>query len=159
MVRFSYTNFVAEIQSHVGLTWKVYSVANQWVNITNYKLMYWRNIPGISLGSQRRLDFPTNLLQNQSPNCNLSAVIRISSARRVCSCRTVNRTNHPGRSRNGSWSWTGLGLWVIFEWFTGPKPSTSSESLMRILIDFLRNKLYGSSIQVLGPVHMKLSGT
>ena len=37
---------VTETQLHVGLTWnKAYSVANQWVDTINYKLIYWRNIP------------------------------------------------------------------------------------------------------------------
>jgi len=37
---------VAETQSHVGLTWnKVYSVANKWVDTTNYKSYILKNIP------------------------------------------------------------------------------------------------------------------
>ena len=40
---------VAETQLHVGLTWnKVYSVANQWVDTTNYKSYILKNIPETS---------------------------------------------------------------------------------------------------------------
>jgi len=58
---------VVETQSHVDLTWnKAYSVANQWVDTTNYKLIIYtkeisQKLPETATGPQRRFDFPTEV--------------------------------------------------------------------------------------------------